>query len=57
MLLQNMAGPQGHHAKQGKSDRERQRLCDLTYMWNLKTNKLVDRIDLVVARNRRWQGG
>ena len=26
----------GHYAKQNKSDRERQLLYDITYMWNLK---------------------
>ena len=32
----NMDGPWGHYAKRHKSDRERQMLYDLTYMWNLK---------------------
>ena len=32
----NMAGLEGHYAKWNKSDRERQILCDITYMWNLK---------------------
>ena len=31
-----MNGLGGHYAKWNKSDRERQILYDLTYMWNLK---------------------
>ena len=31
-------GPWGHYAKWSKSDRERQILYDITYMWNLKNN-------------------
>ena len=31
-----MDGPGDHHTKQGKPDRERQILYDITYMWNLK---------------------
>ena len=31
----------GHYAKQNKSDRKRQMLYDVTYMWNLK-NKTSD---------------
>ena len=33
-ILQQMDGPQGHHAKLNNSDRERQILYDLSYMWN-----------------------
>ena len=36
-----MDGLGGYHAKRSKSDRERQILYDMTYMWNLK-NKLVN---------------
>ena len=32
----------GHHSKWNKSDRERQTLYDITYIWNLKYNKLVN---------------
>ena len=35
-ICNNMDGPWGHYAKWDKSDRERQILYDLTYMWNLK---------------------
>ena len=28
--------PSDSHAKQSKSERERQITCDITYMWNLK---------------------
>ena len=31
-----MNGLGGHYAKGNKSDRERQILYDITYMWNLK---------------------
>ena len=40
-----MDGLREHHAKWNKSDRGRQILCDITYMWNLKNktgNSLVD---------------
>ena len=31
-----MNGPRDYHTKQSKSERERQILYDITYMWNLK---------------------
>ena len=34
-ICENMNGPWGHYAKWNKSDRERQILYDLSYMWNL----------------------
>ena len=39
----SLDGPRDYHTKWSKSDRERQILYDITYMWNLKnnTNKLV----------------
>ena len=36
VVCNNMNKPWGHYAKWDKSDRERQMLPDLTYMWNLK---------------------
>ena len=36
-ICNNPDGPCGHYAKRNKSDRKRQKLYDLTYMWNLKT--------------------
>ena len=36
ILLSNMHGLGGIYAKWNKSDRERQILCNITYMWNLK---------------------
>ena len=36
-IYDNMVGTWGHYAKWNKSDRERQILYVLTYMWNLKT--------------------
>ena len=35
-IYSNKDGLGGHYAKWNKSDRERQILYDLTYMWNLK---------------------
>ena len=35
-ICSNMDGLGGHYAKCNKSDRERQILYDITYMWNLK---------------------
>ena len=34
-----MDGPRDYHAKQNKSERERQAPSDITYTWNLKYNK------------------
>ena len=33
-----MDGPRDYHTNQSKSERERQILSDITYMWNLKYN-------------------
>ena len=60
----NTDGPQGHHAKWNKSDRERQIPHDLFYMWkpniyrfkkkNKKKNKLIDLENrLVATRGKR----
>ena len=35
-IFNNMHGPSGHYANWNKPDRERQILCDIIYMWNLK---------------------
>ena len=40
-ICSNMDGHGGHYAKWNKSDRERQILYDITYMWNLKTTASV----------------
>ena len=37
-ICSNMDIPRDYHAKWSKSDRERQILYDITYMWNLKHN-------------------
>ena len=34
----SLDGPREDHTKQSKSDRERQILYDITYIWNLKHN-------------------
>ena len=38
-----MDGPRDYHAKWSKSEREKQILYDITYMWNLNygTNELI----------------
>ena len=38
-ICSNMDGPRDDHTKWSKSDRERQILYDITYMWNLKKNE------------------
>ena len=35
-ICSNMDGPRDYHTKQSKSERERQILYDIIYMWNLK---------------------
>ena len=58
-------GPCRQYAKRNKSDRERQILHDLTYMWNLKTkqntqekSKCIDRENrLVASRDGAWANG
>ena len=37
-VCNNLDEAWGHYAKWNKSDRERQILYDVTYMWNLKNN-------------------
>ena len=36
-VCKNMNGPKEYYARWNKSDRERQILYVITYMWNLKT--------------------
>ena len=42
-ICSNMDGPRDYQTMWSKSDRERQILYDLTYMWDLKnnTNELI----------------
>ena len=51
-----MDGPWGHYAKWNESDKEKQMLPDLTYIWNPKTKQNKNLTDtekgLVVARGR-----
>ena len=42
----NICRPQGQYAKWNKSDRERQILSELTYMWNLKKQCIKHKTDL-----------
>ena len=41
-ICNNMKGSRGYYAKQNKSDRERQILHDLTYVWNLRDKTNTD---------------
>ena len=36
-----MAGPGGYYGQKSKSDSERQTLCIITYMWNLKNKEII----------------
>ena len=49
-ICSNMDVPRDYHAKWSKSDRERQILYDITYMWNLKKKKI--QMNLLQNRNR-----
>ena len=49
-ICSNMDVPRDYHAKWSKSDRERQILYDITYMWNLKKKKI--QLNLLQNRNR-----
>ena len=57
-----MAGPRDCHAEWNKSDREREVLCDMAYIQNLKWNytnetRLTDlEIESMVTREGRWGG-
>ena len=41
-ISNNEDGLGGHYVKWNKSGRERQTVYDITYMWNLKKNKLMN---------------
>ena len=59
-ICNNMDGSWGHYAKWNKSDRERQILFVITYMWNLKgkTNKCIKQNRLTdVEKQTRFQCG
>ena len=57
-ICDNMYGPLGHYAKWNKSDRKRQMLYDLPYMWNLKndTNELTYKTETVsqTSKTNLW---
>ena len=44
----NMDGPRDYHNKLSKSDKDRQILYDIIYMWNLKydTNELIYKTEI-----------
>ena len=52
-----MDGPWGHDAKWNKSDRERQILYDLTYMWNLRKKKKLIEKEIRFVATRGEEGG
>ena len=59
-FVDNMDGSWGDYAKWNKSDRERQILYDLSYMWNLNKNKKAKLIDREqIGGYQRWgiEGG
>ena len=67
-ICSNMNGPRDYHTKWSKSDRERQILYDITYMWNLKKwykwtylqnrNRLTDLENkFMVTKGERWGEG
>ena len=66
-ICSNMDGPRDYHTKWSKSDRERQILYDITYMWNLKKwhkwtylqnrNRLTDFENKPVLPNGKVGGG
>ena len=51
-ICNTMNGPWGHYAKWDKSDRERQILHGIIYMWNLKV-KLI-KIESRMVVNKSW---
>ena len=53
----NMDGPWRHYAKWNKSDRERQILYDLTYMWNLKQKSRFTEKEIRFVTTRSWAWG
>ena len=53
-ICNDMNGTRGHYAKWIKSDREKQILYDITYLWNLKKVKLLGTIDLWFSGAREW---
>ena len=68
-IYSNMDGPRVYHTEWSKSDRERQILYEIIYVWTLKnvTNKLIYKIEIeskmektnlwLPARKARGQGG
>ena len=56
-ICDNMDGSWGYYAKWNKSDRERQILYDLTYMWKLKNSTYKNKLDwwLPGTRGTWWR--
>ena len=66
-ICSSMGGSRDHHLKWSQSERERQILYDIIYMWNLKydtnepiyeteTDSQTKRTDLWLLRERRGEG-
>ena len=65
-MYSNTDGPRDYHTKWSKKERERQVLCDIIYLWNLKhgTNELIYETEmdsdienrLVVAKRKAGWG-
>ena len=55
-ICSNMDGPRDYHTNWRKSDRERQILYDITYMWNLKnnTNESIYKTDSQTWKTNLW---
>ena len=57
-ICNNMDGPWRPYAKWNKSERERQMIYDLTYMWNIKIPEFMEiEIRSVVSRGGGWWVG
>ena len=55
-ICSNMDGFRDHPTMGSKSERERQILHDITYMWNLKydTNELIHKTETDSHRKQTW---
>ena len=50
-----MDGPWSHYAKEDKSERERQKLCGLSHVWNQEAELVETKSRIVVFRE--WEVG
>ena len=56
LISSNKYGPRDYHTKWNRSERERQLLYDITYMWNLKydTNPLIYKTETDSQKTNLW---